>query len=167
MEKKATFGGGCFWGVEENFRVLDGISETAVGFMGGDNPITYDESHTDTTEHAEVVHLKYDPEKVSYEELLKVFFENHDPTQVNRQGPDVGTQYRSVIFYHDKGQKASAEKYKKELQDSPKHRASTLPSSVSSTIATEITPAKEFYIADEYHQKYLYKRGIKTCHELY
>ena len=158
-ERIATFGGGCFWGVEENFRELNGVLETAVGFMGGDNPITYDESHTDTTGHAEVVHLQYDPEKVSYEELLKVFFENHDPTQVNRQGPDIGTQYRSVIFYHDEEQKESAEKYKKELQESGKYGASA--------IATEITPAKEFYIADEHHQKYLFKRGVKTCAELH
>jgi peptide-methionine (S)-S-oxide reductase len=159
MEQIATFGGGCFWGVEENFRVLPGITETAVGFMGGPNPITYEESHTDTTGHAEVVHLSFDPEKISYEELLKVFFDNHDPTQVNRQGPDIGTQYRSVIFYHDNIQKESAEKFKKELQDSEKYGAST--------IATEIAPAKEFYIADEDHQKYLFKRGVKTCAELH
>ena len=158
-ERVATFGGGCFWGVEENFREWNGVLETAVGFMGGDNPITYDESHTDTTGHAEVVHLQYDPEKVSYEELLKVFFENHDPTQVNRQGPDIGTQYRSVIFYHDEEQKESAEKYKKELQESGKFGVST--------IATEIASAKEFYIADEHHQKYLFKRGVKTCAELH
>jgi len=159
MEKSATFGGGCFWGVEEDFRVLDGVNETAVGFMGGDNPITYEESHTDTTGHAEVVHLKYNPEKVSYEELLKVFFVSHDPTQVNRQGPDIGTQYRSVIFYHDEEQKNSAEKAKKELRDSEKFGPST--------IVTEIAPAKEFYIADEHHQKYLFKRGVKTCAELH
>jgi len=151
MNKLATFGGGCFWGVEENFRVLDGVIETSVGFMGGPSPITYDESHTDTTGHAEVVHLQYDSEKISYEELLKVFFEKHDPTQVNRQGPDIGTQYRSVIFYHDDEQKESAEKVKKELQDSGKYNPST--------VATEIVTAKEFYIADEYHQKYLMKRG--------
>jgi peptide-methionine (S)-S-oxide reductase len=151
----ATFGGGCFWGVEEVFRVLDGVNETAVGFMGGNKPITYEESHTDTTGHAEVVHIKYDTEKISYEKLLKTFFENHDPTQVNRQGPDVGEQYRSVIFYHNDEQHKSAEKMKKELQDSSKYGAQT--------IATQILPAKEFYIADEYHQKYLMKRGLKTC----
>jgi len=158
-EQSATFGGGCFWGVEEIFRELNGVKETSVGFMGGDNPITYEESHTDTTGHAEVVHLKYDGDIVSYEELLKVFFENHDPTQVNRQGPDVGTQYRSVIFYHDDEQKEIAEKYKKGLQNSEKYGART--------IATEIAPAKEYYVADEYHQKYLLKRGVKTCNELH
>jgi peptide-methionine (S)-S-oxide reductase len=156
---QATFGGGCFWGVEETFRVLNGVLETSVGFMGGPNPITYEESHSDTTGHAEVVHLKFDPEKISYEELLKVFFENHDPTQVNRQGPDIGTQYRSVIFYHNDEQKTLAEKMRNELQDSGKYSPNT--------IATEITPAKEFYIADENHQKYLMNRGVKTCTELH
>ena len=159
MTNFATFGGGCFWSIEENFRLLDGVLETAVGFMGGDNPVTYEELHNDAMGHAEVVHLKYNPEKISYEELLKVFFENHDPTQLNRQGPDIGRLYRSVIFYHNEEQRESAEKVKKELQASEKYGAST--------ITTEIAPAKEFYIADEYHQKFLMKRGIKTCHELY
>jgi peptide-methionine (S)-S-oxide reductase len=109
----ATFGGGCFWGVEESFRTLPGVIKTAVGFMGGPNPITYQESHTDSTGHAEVVHLKYSPEKISYEELLRKFFSLHDPTQVNRQGPDIGTQYRSIIFYHSGEQKRLAEEMKK------------------------------------------------------
>jgi len=151
----ATFGGGCFWGVEESFRTLDGVIETSVGFMGGDNPITYEESRSDTTGHAEVVHLKYDTDKISYEKLLNKFFSIHDPTQVNRQGPDIGVQYRSVIFYHNQEQKGLAEKYKIELQKSEKYGALT--------IATEILPAKEFYVADEYHQKYLFKRNLNTC----
>jgi peptide-methionine (S)-S-oxide reductase len=155
MTNVATFGGGCFWGVEESFRTLPGVIETAVGFMGGDNPITYEESHTDTTGHAEVVHLKYDPEKIFYEELLKKFFSLHDPTQVNRQGPDIGAQYRSVIFYHSGEQKRLAEKVKKELQDSGKYSPAT--------VATEISPAGVFYKADEYHQKYLLKRGKNVC----
>jgi peptide-methionine (S)-S-oxide reductase len=155
MAKEATFGGGCFWGVEESFRTLPGVTKTAVGFMGGPNPITYQESHTDSTGHAEVVHLKYSPEKISYEELLRKFFSLHDPTEVNRQGPDIGTQYRSVIFYHSDEQKRLAEEIKKELQDSGKYG--------TMTVATEIAPAKEFYIADEYHQQYLQKQDLKTC----
>lgn len=154
--EKATFGGGCFWGVEESFRTLKGVIETSVGFMGGNKPITYEESHSDTTGHAEVVHLTYDEKEVSYEELLKKFFSIHDPTEVNRQGPDIGIQYRSVIFYYDDKQKELAEKMKKELQESMKYGPLT--------IATEILPAKEFYIADEYHQKYLLKRGQNICH---
>jgi peptide-methionine (S)-S-oxide reductase len=151
----ATFGAGCFWGVEALFRQIDGVTDTAVGYMGGskENP-SYEEVCTDTTGHAEVVHLEYDPEVVTYEELLKVFWENHDPTQLNRQGPDVGTQYRSVIFYHTPEQKEAAEKSKAELEQSGKY---------DKPIVTEITPAAPFYKAEEYHQRYLEKRGLSSC----
>lgn len=145
---KATFGAGCFWGVEETFRVLNGVEETAVGFMGGNkaNP-TYEQTTTGETGHAEVVHLEYDPEKISYEKLLEVFFENHDATQVDRQGPDVGNQYRSVIFYHTEEQRKLAEKAKEKIDK----------------VVTKIEKASEFFKAEDYHQKYLQKRGLKVC----
>ncbi|GGE25600.1 peptide-methionine (S)-S-oxide reductase [Marinithermofilum abyssi] len=151
----ATFGAGCFWGVEALFRQIDGVTDTAVGYMGGnkENP-SYEEVCTDTTGHAEVVHLEYDPKVVTYEELLQVFWENHDPTQLNRQGPDVGTQYRSVIFYHTPEQKEAAEKSKAELEKSGKY---------DKPIVTEIAPAGPFYKAEEYHQRYLEKRGLRSC----
>jgi len=149
----ATFGAGCFWGVEDAFMKLDGVKETAVGFMGGtkENP-TYEEVCTDKTGHAEVVQLKFDQEEVSYEKLLEVFWSIHDPTHVNRQGPDTGSQYRSVIFYHDEKQKELAENSKE--KESKKH---------DKPIATEIVPVAEFYKAEEYHQKYHQKQGIRTC----
>ncbi len=149
----ATFGAGCFWGVEDAFMKVKGVMETAVGFMGGktENP-TYEEVCTDRTGHAEVVQLKYDPEETTYEKLLEVFWSIHDPTQLNRQGPDTGSQYRSVIFYHSKEQKILAEKSRE--KESEKYEK---------PVVTEILPASEFYRAEEYHQKYHQKHGIKTC----
>ncbi|WKZ29335.1 MAG: peptide-methionine (S)-S-oxide reductase MsrA [Patescibacteria group bacterium] len=152
----ATFGAGCFWGVEETYRTLEGVTETAVGYMGGSKPHpTYEDVCSDATGHAEVVQVTYDPERVSYEKLLKIFWENHNPTTLNRQGPDVGTQYRSAIFYHDASQKEAAERSKAELEASGKW---------PKPIVTEITPAKEFWRAEDYHQKYLMKRGQGSCH---
>lgn len=153
--EQATFGAGCFWGVEEKFRQIPGVLETCVGYMGGhkENP-TYEEVCTDQTGHAEVVQLTYDPKQISYEELLSVFFDIHDPTTLNRQGPDVGTQYRSVIFYHDEHQKKQAESLKNQLNQSGEY---------SREIVTEIVPVKTFYQAEEYHQKYLFKRGLNSC----
>ena len=154
--EKATFGMGCFWQSEETFREIKGVKETAVGFMGGTvkNP-SYKETTTGKTGHAEVVHIIYGPSEVSYEELLKLFWENHDPTTLNRQGPDVGNQYRSVIFYHTSEQKELAKKSKKYLEQSGKYK---------NPVVTEITPASEFYKAEDYHQKYLFKKGVKVCH---
>ena len=154
--QKATFGAGCFWGVEAEFRQLPkGVVSTAVGYEGGTmkNP-TYRDVCTDRTGHAEVVEVEYDPEKVSYEDLLKVFWENHDPTTLNRQGPDVGKQYRSVIFYHTPEQQAAALASKEKLEKSGKYRR---------PIVTEIVPATTFYRAEEYHQQYLEKRGLSSC----
>lgn len=153
---KATFGAGCFWGVEETFRKIPGVTAIAVGYTGGtkENP-TYEDVCTDKTGHAEVVDVEFDPKRVSYEELLRVFFENHNPTTLNRQGPDVGTQYRSAIFYHDEVQKEQAEKMIRELDKQ---------GLFSKPIVTEITPATTFYRAEEYHQRYLQKRGIDSCH---
>jgi peptide-methionine (S)-S-oxide reductase len=154
--KKATFGAGCFWGVEATFRRIPGVVETAVGYAGGqtENP-TYKEVCTDRTGHAEVVEVEYDPSKVSYGQLLDVFWSSHDPTQVNRQGPDYGTQYRTVIFYHDDEQKAEAEASKQNLEASRRF---------ARPIATQIVPAGPFYRAEEYHQRYLEKRGLENCH---
>lgn len=152
----ATFGAGCFWGVEEAFRTLPGVLSTAVGFMGGDkeDPSYEDVCRTETG-HAEVVEITFDPEQINYEQLLEVFWNNHNPTQLNRQGPDVGDQYRSVIFFHDDNQKEAALASKKDLEDS-----NTWPK----PIVTEIVPAQTFYKAEEYHQQYLAKRGKNTCH---
>lgn len=153
---EATFAGGCFWGVEYNFRKIPGVAATAVGFMGGKtkNPSYKDVCYTDTN-HAEVVHLRYDPEKVSYQQLVKIFFVMHDPTTLNRQGPDVGDQYRSAVFYYTPEQKEIAEKVKKELNASGKFRR---------PIVTEITPASEFWKAEEYHQRYIEKNPWRSCH---
>jgi len=150
----ATFGAGCFWGVEEAFRQIPGVVETAVGYLGGhtQDP-TYKEVCTDQTGHAEVVQVTYDPQKVNYERLLDVFWSSHDPTTINRQGPDVGTQYRSAIFFHSPEQERIARASKEKTQ--PKLRR---------PIVTEITAAKTFYRAEEYHQKYLAKRGMSHCH---
>jgi peptide-methionine (S)-S-oxide reductase len=152
----ATFGAGCFWGVEEVFRQIPGVKNTTVGYMGGttENP-TYEEVCTDQTGHAEVVQVEYDPEQVTYEELLDVFWNNHNPTTLNRQGPDVGTQYRSVIFYHTDEQKQAAEASKKQLDQSGKWK---------DPIVTQIEPASTFWRAEEYHQRYLQKRGLNACH---
>lgn len=151
----ATFGAGCFWGVEEAFRVLDGVTATRVGYAGGrlENP-TYEQVCTDRTGHAEVVEVAYDPERVSYDDLLNVFWAEHDPTQVNRQGPDFGSQYRSVIFYHGEEQREAAEASKQRLALSGRHQR---------PIATLIEPAPTFYPAEDYHQQYLAKRGRSSC----
>ena len=153
---KATFGAGCFWGVEATFRALTGVKATRVGYAGGHtlNP-TYRDVCTDTTGHAEVVEVTYDPAQISYDALLNVFWENHDPTQVNRQGPDVGDQYRTVIFYHSPEQEAEARASKEKLEKSARFRR---------PIATQIEPAPEFYEAEDYHQQYLQKRGLASCH---
>jgi peptide-methionine (S)-S-oxide reductase len=153
--EKATFGAGCFWGVEEAFRQIPGVTDTAVGYAGGtvSNP-TYRDVCTDETGHAEVVEVSYDPARVSYEELLRVFWENHDPTQRNRQGPDVGTQYRSAIFFHTPAQREAAVASKDRLEKSGRF---------SRPIVTEITPAPTFWRAEDYHQRYLEKRGVTTC----
>lgn len=152
----ATFGAGCFWGVEETFRTIDGVTSTAVGYLGGklDNP-TYEDVCTGASGHAEVLQVEYDPAKVRYEDLLDVFWSCHNPTTLNRQGPDIGTQYRSAIFFHTPEQEAAARKSKKALEDSRKFKR---------PIVTEITPTSKFYRAEEYHQQYLAKRGLGSCH---
>ncbi len=152
----ATFGAGCFWGVEERFRVLPGVLSTAVGYMGGEmkNP-TYKDVCMDTTGHAEVVHIEFDPSVISYEKLLELFWQSHNPTTPNRQGPDIGTQYRSVIFYHSEEHHRIADASKKELEEKHVFR---------SPIVTQIIPAEQFYRGEEYHQQYLAKRGLDNCH---
>ena len=152
---KAAFGAGCFWGVESAFRQIKGVTGAAVGYMGGSlaNP-SYQDVCTDRTGHAEVVQLDFDPQKVSYEELLRAFFEMHDPTTANRQGPDYGSQYRSVIFYNSPEQEAAARAQIAVLDASGKFR---------SWIVTEVAPATEFYRGEEYHQRYFEKHGI-ACH---
>ncbi len=159
MEKvmeKATFGAGCFWGVEAAFRRIQGVIDTAVGYAGGalDNP-TYRDVCSGTTGHAEVVEVTYDPDQVSYETLLNVFWENHNPTTRNRQGPDVGSQYRSALFFHTPDQEIIARASKERLDRSDRFRR---------PIVTEITPASTFYRAEDYHQRYLEKRGLAQCH---
>ena len=160
MEKstleKATFGAGCFWGVEAAFRQIKGVISTSVGYSGGSyqNP-SYHDVCTGRTGHAEVVEVVYDPAKVAYEDLLKVFWENHDPTTMNRQGPDIGTQYRSAIFFHTPEQQAAALSSKNELDSNGRYRR---------PIVTQIEPASQFYVAEDYHQQYLEKRGLSTCH---
>jgi peptide-methionine (S)-S-oxide reductase len=156
MIETATFAAGCFWGIEAAFRNVPGVTDATVGYSGGRtaNP-TYKDVCTDETGHAEVVQVTFDPSKLSYEQLLDAFWQMHDPTQVNRQGPDFGSQYRSAIFFHSPEQKATAEKSKLALQASGKFRK---------PIATEITPAGTFYRAEDYHQRYLEKRGAASCH---
>ncbi len=151
-----TFGAGCFWGVEAAFQKIDGVVQTAVGYMGGTvkNP-TYKQVSSGKTGHAEVLQVEYDPAKVSYEQLLDVFWKIHDPTTRNRQGPDIGTQYRSVIFFHTPEQEAAARLSKQKLQESGRFKRD---------IVTEIVPASQFYRAEEYHQRYLEKRGESSCH---
>ncbi|MEK9629415.1 MAG: peptide-methionine (S)-S-oxide reductase MsrA [Nitrospinota bacterium] len=150
----AVFGAGCFWGVEVAFGRVKGVTATSVGYTGGskDNP-TYEQVCTGRTGHAEVVWVEFDPSAVSYEELLDVFWGCHDPTTLNRQGPDIGTQYRSAIFFQDKEQEAAA-------NNSKEKNANRFPS----PIVTEITPASKYFIAEDYHQKYLQKRGLENCH---
>jgi len=153
---KATFGAGCFWGVEETFRQIPGVTATAVGYSGGrsSNP-TYEDVCSDETGHAEVVEVDYDPKVVPYDRLLDVFWESHNPTQLNRQGPDVGTQYRSVIFFHDAEQEKAARASRDRLAASGKF---------ARPIVTEISPARPFWRAEDYHQRYFEKRGGGSCH---
>ena len=154
MVSTASFGAGCFWQVEVEFRNTEGVLDAVVGYMGGDleNP-TYEQVCTDTTGHAEVVEVKFDPDEISYEDLLEVFWGLHDPTQLNRQGPDVGRQYRSAIFVYDDEQRAIAEASKERQQERY----------LNKPIVTTIEPASTFYRAEDYHQRYLEKRGLATC----
>ena len=152
---KASFAAGCFWGVETAFRQVEGVLETAVGYLGGrtENP-TYESVCSGRSGHAETVEVEYDPAKVSYEQLLDVFWENHDPTTLNRQGPDVGEQYRSAIFFRTPEQEAAAIASKETREKSGRYKR---------PIVTEITPASTFYRAEEYHQRYLEKHGLAHC----
>ena len=153
--KKATFAAGCFWGVEAAFRDVEGVVSTAVGYTGGSTTDpTYEEVCTDRTGHAEAVEVVYDPKVVTYDELLDLFWSIHDPTTKNRQGPDMGSQYRSAIFYHDTEQEAAAREKLEKLQRSGLYRRE---------IVTEIVPASEFYRAEEYHQQYFEKHGWRGC----
>ena len=154
MDEKATFGAGCFWGVEATFRRLAGVNSTRVGYAGGkvENP-TYKQVCTDTTGHAEVVEVTFDPQVVSYRDLLEVFWDNHNPTTLNRQGPDWGTQYRSAIFFHSPEQEATA----RASLDAAQAR-------FPNRIVTQIEPAPPFWPAEDYHQQYLEKRGLANCH---
>lgn len=156
MSEIATFGAGCFWGVEAAFRRVPGVLDAVSGYSGGhtENP-GYKDVCTDRTGHAEVVQVTFDPSKVTFEQLLGIFWKIHDPTQVNRQGPDFGMQYRTAIFYHSPEQEAAARKSKQALEASGTLRR---------PIATEITPAGPFWRAEEYHQRYLEKRGAESCH---
>ena len=154
MEKKATFGAGCCWGVEAAFRQLEGVTRTRVGYSGGtpENP-TYEDVCSHTTGHAEVVEVTYDPDRISYAQLLDVFWAKHDPTQLNRQGWDIGDNYRSAIFFNDEEQHESALKSKAGEQRN-----------WGAPIVTQIEPAQTFYEAEDYHQQYLEKRGQASCH---
>ncbi|MBV9482295.1 MAG: peptide-methionine (S)-S-oxide reductase MsrA [Acidobacteria bacterium] len=153
---KATFAAGCFWGVEATFRRLAGVLSTRVGYTGGQTAHpSYKDVCTDRTGHAEAVEVEYDQDKISYQQLLDVFWENHDPTTLNRQGPDWGAQYRSAIFFHTPEQEKLAQASKEALDQSGRFRKK---------IVTEILPAPVFYQAEDYHQQYLEKRGLATCH---
>ncbi len=154
MLQKATFAAGCFWGVEYQFQKLPGLKETRVGYTGGKikNP-TYEQVCSDKTQHAEAVEIIFNPEIISYEKLLEVFWKSHDPTTMNMQWPDVGSQYRSAIFYHNAEQKRQAEKSLREIQKK-----------IPKKIVTEITKASEFYSAEDYHQDYVKKHGENSCH---
>ncbi|MFT4113991.1 peptide-methionine (S)-S-oxide reductase MsrA [Silvibacterium sp.] len=154
--EKATFGAGCFWGVELRFQQVPGVISTAVGYEGGslESP-TYKEVCTDRTGHAEVVEIEFDPAKVSFQQLLDLFFELHDPTQLNRQGPDYGTQYRTVVFFHSPEQEAAAHATIARLTEAK---------AFDKPIVTQVVPAETFWKAEEYHQKYLEKRGMAACH---
>ena len=154
--KKATFGAGCFWGIELAFSQNAGVTQTAVGYAGGKLPDpTYEMVCTGQSGHAEVVEVEYDPSEIEYEALLELFWSIHDPTTLNRQGPDIGTQYRSAIYFHSAEQESAARTSMEKLQQSGRF---------PSNIVTEITAAPKFYRAEEYHQKYLEKRGMKNCH---
>ena len=154
MTEKATFAAGCFWGVEAAFRRIPGVSATRVGYTGGhtDDPSYYDVC-SDTTGHAEAVEVTYDPEQVSYEELLAVFWANHDPTTPNRQGPDVGSQYRSAVFFHSPEQQETALRTKAAIQ-----------AALPVPVVTEVVPAETFFEAEDYHQQYFEKQGRTSCH---
>ena len=154
--EKATFGAGCFWGVEAAFCKTPGVVTTRVGYLGGTlaNP-TYQDVCSGNTGHAEVVEVTYHPQQITYDELLAVFWDNHNPTTRNRQGPDIGTQYRSAIFIHTPEQEATALASKAKLSASGRYK---------NPVVTEITPATEFYMAEDYHQQYLEKRGRSSCH---
>jgi len=156
MTEKATFGAGCFWGVEAAFREIPGVLDAVCGYEGGslDRP-TYQDVCTDRTGHAEVVEVEFDPAQLSYEKLVDAFWNLHDPTQVNRQGPDHGTQYRTVIFYHSPEQQRAAQAAKAALDASGRFKK---------PVATGIVPAQTFWRAEEYHQRYLEKRGLRHCH---
>ncbi len=153
---KATFGAGCFWGVEAAFRQLPGVIDAAVGYMGGktSNP-SYRQVCTDTTGHAEVCQVTFDPAQIRYETLVEFFYKIHDPTTLNRQGPDVGSQYRSAIFFHDAEQEKTAREVTDRLAKAGKFRR---------PIVTEVTPAGEFWRGEEYHQQYFAKHGLPSCH---
>ena len=152
----ATFGAGCFWGVEIAFRQIPGVLDALAGYSGGTMPNpTYEDVCSDRTGHAEVVQVTFDPSRVSYERLLDVFFTSHDPTQLNRQGPDVGRQYRSAIFHHSEAQREAAEAAKRKCEASGRWKR---------PVVTEISPAGPFWKAEEYHQRYLEKRGLASCH---
>ena len=152
---KATFAAGCFWGVETAFRQLDGVLSTAVGYMGGttESP-TYQDVCTGTTGHAEVAQVEFDPDRISYEELLQTFWKVHNPTTRNRQGPDIGTQYRSAVFFHDPEQEQAVRESKEKLDQSGR---------CPGPIVTQIEPAADFFLAEDYHQQYLEKRGQSSC----
>ncbi len=152
---KVTFGAGCFWGVQASFDKIEGVTDSKVGYMGGDveNP-SYEQVCSNKTGHVEVVQLTYDPKIISYEELLDNFFKIHNPTQKNRQGPDIGSQYRSVIFYHTEDQRKIAEIFKRKIQNSLKFKKD---------VVTDIEPAKKFWLAEEYHQKYFDKNSSSAC----
>ena len=157
MVEKATFAAGCFWGVQLEFDKVDGVISTVVGYIGGhkDAP-TYEQVCEDNTGHAEAVEIEYDPNQVSYEKLLEIFWQRHDPTTLNSQGPDFGTQYRSGVFYHNEDQRSAAEELKSKLDHAGAY---------SKPIVTEIVAASKFWPAEEYHQKYLEKKGITiSCH---
>jgi len=153
---KATFGAGCFWGIEETYRTAEGVSSTSVGYMGGSvDHVTYQQICTGNTGHAEVVQVEFDSAKISFGDLIDIFFDNHNPTQLNRQGPDVGTQYRSAIFTEDDAQQAIAAEKVGALAASGRFKQE---------IATVIEPVSAYWPAEEYHQKYLQKRGMTSCH---
>ena len=156
QNEQATFAAGCFWGVEDIFRLTPGVLDTCVGYTGGNtlNP-TYEQVCTGTTRHAEAVLITFDPALISYEQLLDIFWRLHDPTTLNRQGPDIGTQYRSAIFYHNDDQKRFAELSKHQLEQS---------GVLNKPVATTLMPAETFYSAEDYHQQYFQKRGMSGCH---
>lgn len=154
--EKATFAAGCFWGVEETYRSLSGVLETRVGYTGGqvESP-TYEDVCSGVTGHAEALEITFDNTKIGFADLLRIFWKSHNPTTKDRQGPDIGHQYRSAIFYHSDQQRQIAEQSKEELDKSGKYK---------NPVVTEIVPAQKFWSAEEYHQKYLMKRGLDSCH---